>query len=163
MTATAMPTRVVRHPILGFFSGLLLGLGIALLLISFAVIALGTLTPVVVTVAGAVLRPCPCVRRPRSGWARCTRGRPIDQCGGGHRTRPIVRPSNGPRPRSRPGDRGARRRVRLVAALDAARDLPSTHRRVHSVDDDHRADDPGPVVPPSVPRRALAPQTLKVS
>jgi hypothetical protein len=48
-----------RHPIRGLFGGLLFGLGLALALISFAVIALGTLTPWVVvglcTVFGVLL------------------------------------------------------------------------------------------------------------
>jgi hypothetical protein len=54
MAASMEPT-VMRHPIRGFFWGLLLGLGVALLLVNFAVIALGTLTPWVITLAVAVL------------------------------------------------------------------------------------------------------------
>jgi hypothetical protein len=42
--------RVRRHPIRGAIAGLLLGLGIAGLLMSLSVIALGTLTPLVVIV-----------------------------------------------------------------------------------------------------------------
>lgn len=62
MTAPApsVPTqKVKRHPIRATLSGLLLGIGLALLLISFSVIALGTMTPFVVmglcTVLGLVL------------------------------------------------------------------------------------------------------------
>lgn len=44
-----------RRPILGFFSGLLLGLGAAVLLFSYAKIALGTLTPYVIIGAGALV------------------------------------------------------------------------------------------------------------
>jgi VIT1/CCC1 family predicted Fe2+/Mn2+ transporter len=40
--------RTQRRPILGFFSGLLFGLGVAVLLFSYAKIALGTLTPYVI-------------------------------------------------------------------------------------------------------------------
>ena len=43
------------HPVRGFFGGLFLGLGVALLLIVFAVIALGTLTPYIIIVIGAVI------------------------------------------------------------------------------------------------------------
>ena len=46
---------VQRRPILGFFSGLLLGLAVAVLLFSYAKIALGTLTPYVIIGAGALL------------------------------------------------------------------------------------------------------------
>ncbi|HEU5300902.1 MAG TPA: SH3 domain-containing protein [Acidimicrobiia bacterium] len=43
-----------RHPIRGFFGGLFLGLGIALLLVVTSQIALGTLTPLVIVVVGVV-------------------------------------------------------------------------------------------------------------
>ena len=43
------------RPVRGFFAGLMLGLGVAILLIVFAVIALGTLTPYIIIVAGVVL------------------------------------------------------------------------------------------------------------
>jgi uncharacterized membrane protein SpoIIM required for sporulation len=43
------------RPIRGFFAGLFIGIGVALLLIIFAVIALGTLTPYVIIVVGAVI------------------------------------------------------------------------------------------------------------
>lgn len=46
---------VQRRPILGFFSGLLLGLAVAVLLFSYAKIALGTLTPYVIIGVGALL------------------------------------------------------------------------------------------------------------
>lgn len=45
---------VKRHPIRGFFGGLFLGLGVALLLVVTSQIALGTLTPLVIVVAGVV-------------------------------------------------------------------------------------------------------------
>lgn len=44
-----------RHPIRGFFGGLLAGLGLAFLLISFSVVALGTLTPVLIIVVFIVI------------------------------------------------------------------------------------------------------------
>ncbi|MFA9564876.1 MAG: hypothetical protein ACERLM_09250 [Acidimicrobiales bacterium] len=47
--------RIQRRPILGFFSGLILGLGVAVLLFSYAKIALGTLTPFVIIGVGALL------------------------------------------------------------------------------------------------------------
>lgn len=47
--------RIRRRPILGFFSGLLLGLGVAVLLFTYAKIALGTLTPFVIIGLGALL------------------------------------------------------------------------------------------------------------
>lgn len=43
------------HPIRGLFGGLFLGIGVALLLVVFAVIALGTLTPYIIIVVGVVL------------------------------------------------------------------------------------------------------------
>lgn len=46
---------IQRRPILGFFSGLLLGLAVAVLLFSYAKIALGTLTPYVIIGLGALL------------------------------------------------------------------------------------------------------------
>jgi hypothetical protein len=54
MTMTMEPS-LKRHPIRGFVWGLVLGLGVALILVNFAVIALGTLTPWVITLAFAVL------------------------------------------------------------------------------------------------------------
>lgn len=44
-----------RHPIRGFFWGLLAGIGVAFILINFAVVALGTLTPWVIALGVAVL------------------------------------------------------------------------------------------------------------
>ena len=46
---------VQRHPIRGAVAGLLFGLGLSFLLISLSVIALGTLTPIVVAVLGIVV------------------------------------------------------------------------------------------------------------
>ncbi len=46
---------IQRRPILGFFSGLLVGLAVAVLLFSYAKIALGTLTPYAIIAAGALL------------------------------------------------------------------------------------------------------------
>jgi len=46
--------RVRRHPIRGAIAGLLLGFGMAGLLMTFSVIALGTLTPLVVVVCCVV-------------------------------------------------------------------------------------------------------------
>jgi hypothetical protein len=46
---------VKRRPIRGFLWGLVAGLGLAFILINFAVIALGTLTPWVVTLAVGIL------------------------------------------------------------------------------------------------------------
>ena len=54
MTTTAK-AKVKRHPIRGAIFGLLLGIGTAALLIMYAVIALGTLTPIFVIVAGIVV------------------------------------------------------------------------------------------------------------
>lgn len=50
----AMRTRNY-HPLRGFFGGLFLGLGIALLLVLYGKIAFGTLTPYVIILAGVVL------------------------------------------------------------------------------------------------------------
>ena len=44
-----------RHPIRGFLFGLLLGLGVALVLISLSVIPLGVATPWVAIAAGAIV------------------------------------------------------------------------------------------------------------
>ena len=43
------------HPIRGLFGGLFLGIGVAMLLVVFAVIALGTLTPYIIIVIGVVI------------------------------------------------------------------------------------------------------------
>ena len=43
------------RPIRGLLAGLSLGIGVALLLIVFAVIALGTLTPYIIIVVGVVI------------------------------------------------------------------------------------------------------------
>ena len=57
--ATDSSLRVVRHPIRGALAGLVFGLGLAILLVSFSVIALGTLAPLLVVafwlVAGVLL------------------------------------------------------------------------------------------------------------
>jgi hypothetical protein len=47
-------TEVSRRPIVGALAGLSFGLGLSLLLISFSVIALGTMTPLIVIVLGVV-------------------------------------------------------------------------------------------------------------
>ena len=52
---TATQSKLKRHPIRGALFGLLLGIGTAALLIMYAVIALGTLTPIVVIVLGVVV------------------------------------------------------------------------------------------------------------
>jgi predicted lipid-binding transport protein (Tim44 family) len=44
-----------RHPIRGLFGGLLVGLGVALLLVLYGKIAFGTLTPYVIILAGVVV------------------------------------------------------------------------------------------------------------
>lgn len=44
-----------RHPVRAIFGGILFGLGLALLLINFKVIALGTNAPYVVFVIGVVI------------------------------------------------------------------------------------------------------------
>lgn len=57
-TATPAPTpapTLKRHPIRGLLWGLVAGFGLALILVNVAVIALGTLTPWVVTLAVGVL------------------------------------------------------------------------------------------------------------
>jgi hypothetical protein len=54
MTQVHAPVTVKRHPVLGAVAGLLFGIGLALLLVAFAVIALGTLTPVVVVLLSMV-------------------------------------------------------------------------------------------------------------
>ena len=46
---------VKRHPIRGFFAGLLLGLGVALLGVVTATIALGTIPPYICIVVGIVV------------------------------------------------------------------------------------------------------------
>ena len=46
--------RAKRHPVRGVLAGLLTGIGAALLLVVFSVIALGTLTPYLCIVAGAL-------------------------------------------------------------------------------------------------------------
>lgn len=43
------------HPVRGVFSGLLLGIGVAVVLVSCSVITFGTNTPLIVVGAGAVL------------------------------------------------------------------------------------------------------------
>ena len=54
--AEAIPgTQVVRHPVRGAFAGLVFGLGLAMVLISCSVIALGTLVPFLVVVFGLVV------------------------------------------------------------------------------------------------------------
>jgi hypothetical protein len=55
VAASITPTRVVRHPFRGALAGLLLGIGLALVLFSFSVIALGTLAPLVVIGLGVVV------------------------------------------------------------------------------------------------------------
>jgi hypothetical protein len=55
MTTTTAGPIVKRRPIRGFVWGLIAGLGLALILINFAVIALGTMAPWAVTLAVAVL------------------------------------------------------------------------------------------------------------
>jgi uncharacterized membrane protein SpoIIM required for sporulation len=44
-----------RHPIRGFFGGLIFGLGVSILLITTAVLLFGKLTPLIVLVAGIAL------------------------------------------------------------------------------------------------------------
>jgi hypothetical protein len=44
-----------HHPVRGFFGGLFVGLGVALLLFLYGKIAFGTLTPYVIILAGDVL------------------------------------------------------------------------------------------------------------
>jgi hypothetical protein len=51
----ADPRRERRHPFRGFFGGLLFGLGLALLLLSYAVVPFGAVTPWVVIGAFTVL------------------------------------------------------------------------------------------------------------
>lgn len=46
---------VHRHPIKGFFAGICLGVAVAILLVVYGVIALGTMTPYLVVVLGVVL------------------------------------------------------------------------------------------------------------
>lgn len=53
--ASATEPTVNRHPIRGGLWGLMMGIGLALALIGFAVIAAGTLTPYVVTLGGVVV------------------------------------------------------------------------------------------------------------
>ncbi|MEO1065451.1 MAG: hypothetical protein AAFZ07_28885 [Actinomycetota bacterium] len=55
MTATSATPTLRRRPIRGVIYGLLVGLGVALILIDRAVIALGTLTPIVCVLVGGVL------------------------------------------------------------------------------------------------------------
>ena len=50
-----MTTKVRRHPILGFFAGLLFGLGLALILMAFGILELSVIWLAIVTVGMAVL------------------------------------------------------------------------------------------------------------
>jgi uncharacterized membrane protein YedE/YeeE len=50
-----MSAPVKRHPVKAIVGGLLFGLGLALLLINFKVIALGTTVPYVVFVIGVII------------------------------------------------------------------------------------------------------------
>ena len=59
-----------RHPIIGFFGGLFLGLGVALLLVLYGKIAFGTLTPYVIILAGMVLGVVWAFVAPARGRAR---------------------------------------------------------------------------------------------
>jgi hypothetical protein len=54
MTETTSPV-VVRHPVRGVIWGLIAGFGVAIVLSAFSVIAIGTLTPIVVVVIVAIL------------------------------------------------------------------------------------------------------------
>lgn len=63
---------VKRHPIRGFFGGLFLGLGVALLLVVSSQIALGTLTPLVVVAVGIVVGVLWAVVGPARGGRRDT-------------------------------------------------------------------------------------------
>ena len=49
-----MEPTATRHPIRGGLYGLVMGLGLALILIGRSVIALGTLTPIIVVLLGVV-------------------------------------------------------------------------------------------------------------
>ena len=73
------------HPVRGFFGGLFLGLGVALLLIVFAVIALGTLTPYIIIVIGALIGLLLGMFNDRVPWRN-----------GAPRSRPAAASSSGP-------------------------------------------------------------------
>ncbi len=47
--------RKSRRPVLGVFSGLLFGIGVAVLLFTYSEIAIGTLTPYVIIVLGVLI------------------------------------------------------------------------------------------------------------
>lgn len=46
---------IVRHPIRGFLSGVLLGIGLALVMVQLSFVPFGGATVIVVVVAGAIL------------------------------------------------------------------------------------------------------------
>jgi predicted lipid-binding transport protein (Tim44 family) len=64
--------RIRRHPIKGLIGGLLLGLGAAIMLVIYRVIAFGTNTPVVVVVVGVVVGLALSLFAPPRGRKRAT-------------------------------------------------------------------------------------------
>ena len=65
--------RVRRHPIKGIFAGLFLGLGAAIMLVIYKVIAFGTNTPYVIVIAGIVVGLAMSLFAPPRGGRRAAR------------------------------------------------------------------------------------------
>jgi len=55
MQTTTPPTTTKRHPIRGFFYGILLGLGLTLIVVGQGIAALGTWPPFLVLIGGIVI------------------------------------------------------------------------------------------------------------
>ena len=66
-------SRVKRHPIKGFFAGIFLGVGAAIMLVIYRVIAFGTNTPYLVVIAGVVVGLAISLFAPPRGGARARR------------------------------------------------------------------------------------------
>lgn len=65
--------KVRRHPVLGFFSGLLLGVGVAVMLALLGVVPLSALWLGIITAAGVVVGIALAYALPARGVARASR------------------------------------------------------------------------------------------